>query len=315
MESKEFPFIYITVLIFNGAEWVVDCLQSLLKNNYPNYRILVIDNASKDDSINIINKFFPQVELIINETNIGFAAGMNLGIDYAVERGADYVFLVNQDTTFDANCLSDLVKVARMDKQFAILVPVQYRYGSDQLHEVFARWLSIQVGVSDLVSLKELLLPFYTVQEVLGAAMLIQLDALEVVGLFDKFYFAFFEETDLCRRMRFHGFQNVFCPRAYFWHDQKTSAKWKEYYMIRSHFIYILKDPFRRSVPRFLSIVYYFFKEFSKRIITKDVHLIKYLFQIAYEMKVNYMQIESRRVQDMTGYKGNLKMPAGLEDF
>ncbi len=145
--------------------------------------------------------------------------------------------------------------------------------------------------------------------------MLIQLDALEVVGLFDKFYFAFFEETDLCRRMRFYGFQNVFCPRAYFWHDQQTSAKWKEYYMVRSHFIYILKDPFREAVPRFLSIFYYFFKELLKRIITNDIHFIKYLFQIAYEIKLNYQQIESRRLQDMTGNKAKFKLPAGLSDL
>ena len=315
MKLKEFPFIYIIVLVFNGAEWLVDCLQSLLRNNYQNYRILVIDNASQDNSVNKVKKLFPQVELIVNETNIGFAAGMNLGISYALKRGADYVFLVNQDTTFDANCLSELVKVARMDEHFGILVPVQYRYGSDQLHEVFARWLSLQVGVSDSTSLKNLFLPFYKVQEVLGAAMLIPRKALEVIGLFDEYYFAFFEETDLCRRMRFHGFKNIFCPRAFFWHDQQPSVKWKEYYMIRSQFIYILKDPFRDFSLRFLSMFYYFFKELSKRIIFKDVHLIKYLFQTSYEMKVNHSQIESRRVQDMTGYRKKFLLPAVLSNF
>jgi GT2 family glycosyltransferase len=293
------PFVYVIVLTYNGARWLKNLLNSLIQSTYPNFNILVIDNCSLDDSVDIIKKYLPNVELILNDRNIGFAAGMNKGILYALSRQAEFVFLLNQDTILAPHCLEELVKVARQNPRNGILVPVQFRYGSDQLHATFQKWLALNVGVSDLQSLQRQDKTFFVVKEVLGPAMLISREAIEAVGTFDPYYFANFEETDLCRRLRFHRFFNALCPRAFFWHDENLFDESKEIPMMRSHFIFCFKDPYKNEVYRFLLATGVSLKNLSRIIFKKKYYLLKYSIKSLFEVFINIRHINKRRYQEI----------------
>lgn len=293
------PHVYVIILSYHGSLWLKNCLQSLLESTYTDYKILVIDNASHDDSVDIIRNDFPSVELLINDRNLGFAGGMNQGLRYAYARGAKYFFLLNQDTMVDPRCLQELVETANDNFQLGLLAPVQFAYGSRKLHEVFRRWLVLNLGVTEVTALQGLGKNFITVTEVLGAAMLLSRRALEAVGGFDSFYFACFEETDLCRRLRYHGFVNALCPQAVVWHDEDISDSAKEFFFLRSQTIFWLKDPFRGAISRWLWAAFSSLRNLLRIIYRKDVQLLKKYLVSQREILLNIPLINIRRAQEM----------------
>ena len=106
------PLVYIIILSWNGKADTVECLRSLELLEYPNHKLLVVDNASSDGTAEAVRKEFPGVELIVNERNLRFAGGNNVGIRWALRHGADYVLIINNDTEVTAEMVSELVRVA-----------------------------------------------------------------------------------------------------------------------------------------------------------------------------------------------------------
>jgi GT2 family glycosyltransferase len=300
------PSVYVIILCYNGEKWLEKCLNSLLQTTYSNFNILVIDNCSHDHSVDIIKKYLPGLELIVNDRNVGFAAGMNQGILYALNRQADYVFLLNQDTVVDPFCLERLEEVARHNPRIGILAPVQFSYASDQLHAIFQKWLTLNVGVSDLFSLQSQEKIFFVVKEVLGAALFISRKAIKTVGTFDPYYFTNFEETDLCRRMRFHGFYNALCPQAFFWHSENILDESKEIPLLRSYVVYCLKDPYRKGIHRVIMAMATFLKNIGRIIYKKKYHLLTLSLKSLLDIFLDINVINLRRYREMNADK-NIK--------
>ncbi len=303
----ETPLIYVVVLCHNDEKWLKNCLHSVINSDYSHLKILVIDNGSREKhAINLINNSFPNVELITNNLNIGFAAGMNQGIRYALRHQADYVFLLNIDTIVDSQCIRKLVEVSQEYNQLGMIAPVQFKYDSSGFHNVFQRWLALNVGVSDLNSLLDLKKEFIVVKEVSGAAMFLSSKALEAVGGFDPYYFIYFEETDLCRRLRFHGFFNALCPQAFFWHDENIFDESKEIPLMRSHVIFCLKDPYENDISRLMMALVISFKNIARIIYKKKYHLLKQSAKSLFDIFMDINIINQRRYQEIHA-KENMK--------
>lgn len=297
--------IYIILLSYNGKTWLINCIESLLLSNYPCFRILMVDNASTDDSVALVKKYFPQVELILNSENRGFAAGMNLGIKQALSSGADYVFLINQDTKVDVACLGELADVAYGDKGIGVLVPVQFKYGTTRLHTVFARWLKLNLGLDGEHLNGTNVKTYYEVKHASGAAMLVSLTAMKKVGLLDPIYFSYFEESDLCRRMRLHGFKIGLCPRAIFWHAEDESSHWKKLLLGRGHPIFWLKDPFKPLVVNITRAMIVLMDDFLRNLLKLEVKYLWFLSKVYLELMLNFQQIRKRRLAEIKGYNGS----------
>ncbi|MCX6811162.1 MAG: glycosyltransferase, partial [Candidatus Berkelbacteria bacterium] len=111
--------VCVIVLIYNGQQYIKDCFSSLLKINYPrnNCKILAVDNDSSDNSILFIERNFPSVAVIRNKKNYGFAKGNNIGIKWAIEKGFDYIYLLNHDTVVDRNFLGAAIGLAESDQK------------------------------------------------------------------------------------------------------------------------------------------------------------------------------------------------------
>jgi len=113
MAMETWPKVAIIVLNWNGWRDTIKCLESLQQITYPNYQIVVVDNGSTDDSVERLKAAYPDLSLIVTHKNLGYAGGNNIGIRYALEQGADYVLILNNDTIVEPNVLTVMVDVAK----------------------------------------------------------------------------------------------------------------------------------------------------------------------------------------------------------
>ncbi len=120
------------VLCYNGVELTFGCLESLQKQYYPDVEIILVDNGSQDGTIPIISERFPRALWIQNGENLGYALGNNKGIEYAFNRGAEAIILVNNDTRLHPNCISTLVNTQRGDPKIGILGPMVYTWDQNK---------------------------------------------------------------------------------------------------------------------------------------------------------------------------------------
>lgn len=217
------PKVSIIILNWNGLEDTVECLESLKKITYPNYDVVVVDNGSAGNDVRILReRFSDYVHIIENGKNYGFAEGNNIGMRHALTQGADYVFLLNNDTTVAPDFLGEMVNVGETDERIGVLGPKLYFYDEpDVLWEAGGRinwWLGsismyahgeVDVGQRDRVTETDLLS---------GAAMLIKRGLLDRISLLDASFFLGFEDYDFCIRAGKAGFKVVYVPSAKIWH-------------------------------------------------------------------------------------------------
>lgn len=247
---------YVIILNYNGRKWLEACLGSLRGTAYGNFSVLLVDNDSTDDSLALVREKFPEVGILLNESNLGFSEGNNRGIVQALEQGADYVVLLNPDTIVEPDWLSRLIEAGESDSSIGILGAVQLNYeGTD-----FNSWTDTAFPAL-LDELREPLTarPWIPVEWVEGACMAIKREAIERVGMLDPIYFAFYEEIDLCRRARFVGYQVALVPgsrirhyRGGMWQADAARSRERDYRCDRSQFIYNLTDP-QNTFPRNLT--------------------------------------------------------------
>src|SRR4051812_48555304 len=117
------PFVYIVLLNWNGWQDTLECMRSLYRMEYQNWHIVVVDNGSSNDSVERLKEIFPEVSIMETKKNLGFAAGNNVGIRDALANKADYVFVLNNDTTVSPNTISQFVEFAEKHPEAALMGP------------------------------------------------------------------------------------------------------------------------------------------------------------------------------------------------
>jgi GT2 family glycosyltransferase len=272
------PLISIVVLNWNGKEDTIACLESLERQEYPNFEIIVVDNGSADDSVETIRRDFPDVELIETGKNLGFGGGNNRGIKRAMEKGTDYVFLLNNDTVVDPGMLGHLVAAGENDTTIGILGPKIYYYsdprriwsiGGDNLFRDFL----LKFRRQGVMQLDRGQYDFDRgVAYLLSCALLIKREVVERVGLLDEDYFLCTDDFDFCHRAIEAGYKLLYVHRAKMWHKTGASTANKgysafiRYFIGRGSVIFMRKHGRWWQWPVFLglfwgSIVYALFRE------------------------------------------------------
>jgi len=122
------PKVFIIILHWKRQTEIVECLQSVFDQNYTNFEVIVVNNEVESDTIWSIKNKFKTIHLINNGCNLGFAKGNNVGIRYAIDRGAEFVWLLNNDTIVEKDCLSKLIVAAQEDNLVGMLSPIIYYY-------------------------------------------------------------------------------------------------------------------------------------------------------------------------------------------
>ena len=232
------PPVFTVILNWNGLSDTRECIKSLAQADYPNNRIVVVDNGSEaDEAAALRTELGDSIDLIESEVNLGFAGGANLGLRYGLDHGADYVLLLNNDTKVDAAFLSALVEAAEARSDIAAVCPKAYYYdepeviystgGSVNLWTAKAR--QIGRGQRDVGQFASTVQRDYAD----GVCILIPRRALETVGLLDEEYFAYWEETDWCMRAREKGLRCYYVPNAKIWHKAvRVQSPTSQYYFL-----------------------------------------------------------------------------------
>ena len=231
----------VTAVLLNWNRWsdTVACLASLQRQDYPDFNVLVVDNNSTDDSVTQIHAAMPDTELLQSGANLGFGGGCNVGIKRALADGADYVWLLNSDSTADPHALSALVVVAESNAAIGSVGSVLYEADARERIQLWGGGTvrlccgrsrhRLERGHLDFIS---------------GASVLLRGTALEAVGMFDTAaFFMYWEDTDLAFRLRRAGWQLAVAEESKVWHKQSASL---------GKGSTLLDDYFTRSGVRFL---------------------------------------------------------------
>ena len=218
------PTVWAVVVCYNGGPLLRKCLESLLRSTL-RVAVVVIDNGSTDGSIQLIQNEFPSVRLVLSPENLGFGRANNEGIQLALQRGAEHVFLLNQDAWVEPDALSHLVGLSRQRPELGIISPVHLNTDGSALDHGFANYLRADRCpgfISDLYVQR--LKDYYTLPFVNAAAWLLTRQCLEKVGGFNPVFFMYGEDVDLCHRVRFHGLGIGVVPRAMIYHARGRAA-------------------------------------------------------------------------------------------
>lgn len=203
--------IAVVIVTFNGGIWIRKNLNSLLNSNYP-IDIIVVDNASTDETITII-KEFKAIELIQNKSNLGFGKANNIGIDLALKKGTDAIFLLNQDTWIYENTISNLAEVLFENSNLGIVSPLHYAADEITFDENFNTYYHRFEKEEDSESLR--IVPFVN-----AAAWLVSKECFTKTGFFDPIFNHYGEDRNFCERVNYHGFKIGVVKNAVIYHDR-----------------------------------------------------------------------------------------------
>lgn len=275
------PLVYLVVLNWNGYTDTHECLESLKRLAYPNYRVLVVDSASSDDSPERIAAAHPEVELLRCSRNGGVTAGYNAGIRFALQNGAAYVVPMNNDLDCDPLFVTQMIATQRAHPGCGMVMPKIFYY--EERNRIwsagaYTRWMPTNIvmrgrkqqdGPKFASDVEIAFAP--------GCCMLLTRELAERV-VFDEGYFFYYEDWDFCVAVRQAGFRIIYSAGAHLWHKVSQSTKnspkplrwWevlgqscvryhRKYYNTRVLAIYVAWVVFRetvkgnlRSLPTFL---------------------------------------------------------------
>lgn len=218
--------IYVVIVSFNGMKWLENCLNSLLNSTIP-IEIIIVDNFSIDGTVNYIKSNFKNTILFEQKENLGFGKANNIGLAYALEHKADYVFLLNQDANVENNTIEKLINVARNNENYGIISPVHLDYSGNSLEYYFYKFMASSESksfYSDFVLTNEIK-NIYEVPFIQAAAWLLPIKTLKTIGGFDPIFFHYGEDDNYCQRVIFHNMKIGVVPRAFIKHDSNINPK------------------------------------------------------------------------------------------
>jgi hypothetical protein len=218
--------ITLLILNWNGKQDTLECLRSLESVQTPLFEVILIDNGSSDDSVETFRKEFPQHTLIANTENLGFAEGNNIGIRLALERGSDYILLLNNDTIVDPNFLTPLLETFEQFPKAGIVGGKLLLASQPETLDHFGGMWNPKTGVFDLVGLRENEASWQTPFEIdyaCGACMMVKAEVFLAVGLLEPRFFLIWEESDLAFRAKQASFLTLIAPKSCVRHKVSVS--------------------------------------------------------------------------------------------
>jgi GT2 family glycosyltransferase len=259
VENKmaQHPPVAIIILNWNGWRDTIACVESCHKLTWPNFRIIVVDNGSTDGSEAHLRRNLAEVEIIQSGANLGFAGGNNVGIRYALDAGAEYVWLLNNDAVADPEALTALVEEMEKDARVGIAGSKIYFHGEPRrLWFAGGLWEKGRLRVRqrganqlDHGQFNEAC----TTGSVSGCSMLVRSFSIRQIGMMEESFFLYWEDTEWCARAKERGYSVLFVPASCVWHKVSSSTvsnSFVQYYFyMRNGFFF-----FRRHDPLLLPL-------------------------------------------------------------
>lgn len=242
------PLLYVIVLSNGQHEDTEACLTSLLESDYQELGIILLHHSPEADYSDAIKRKYPQIQVICLAENLGYAGNNNIGIKAALDQGAEWLFILNNDTVLDRSCISSLVNVGRNSPAAGILGPLVYHFSEPDVIQSAGGMLG-KNWQSDHIGLNEADRGQYSavrrVDWISGCAILVRRSLVEQVGPLDPDYFLYWEETEWCLRAGRAGWETLHVPSAKLWHKgvkrDYQPKPYVTYYMTRNYLYTLAK--------------------------------------------------------------------------
>lgn len=239
--------VLVIIVSYNFERWMERCLGSLRQSVHP-VDTLVVDNCSKDRTVQLIQQNYPEVRLIQSKKNLGFGRANNIGMQIALREGYDFVFLLNQDAWIDAQTIGTLTKLSQEYPQYGILSPVHLTGKGDKPDQGFATYTGLKT-LDKLPGEPLVEAPFIN-----AAFWMIPTSVLRIVGGFSPLFYHYGEDKDYINRLRYHGYRMGYSPRVFGCHDREYREVTRHAFF-RSERVYLLSE--------YANVNYSYFKAFG----------------------------------------------------
>ncbi len=245
------PSVSIIILNYKGREDTLACLRSLEHLTYPQTHIILVDNDSGDGTPEAVRRAHPNVEVIETGANLGFTGGNNIGIRRALERGADYIMLLNNDTVAAPDMLDLMIEAMEADPAIGVTGPMIYYYSSPEIIWSAGGAIDWRRGTTYMIGVNEEDKTQFGVEPrpvdfVTGCCLLARRAVWEQVGLLDDQFFMYWEEAEWCVRAARAGYRIVHVPLAMLWHkislEQRGASTRTYYYMTRNRLLFLRRS-------------------------------------------------------------------------
>ena len=262
--------VLVLIPFYEDLEALTGCLESLRDADLGGADVLVVDDASGGGLAEQVRESFPEVELLVQQRNLGFAGTCNAGFELAIERGVEHILLLNQDTRIAPDMLVELAEVSRAHPGAGIVAPRTFSFvkGPDGRERVlyagsWSTWLPLRQRIPG-IERAEGPGPSEPVptDHAWGHGMWLRTSLLREIGGFDQAFPMYYEDLDLCRRARRAGYEILYAPKAVMWHDIVDGARasgsepWRWAHKVRSTAIFHRKH-FGRAGSLFLTPLTY----------------------------------------------------------
>lgn len=240
-----------TIIVnYNGQKYLPDLLGSIFSNppKTVEQEVIIVDNASLDNSLDWLEQNYPQVVILAQQANHGFAKGNNIGINYAINQECEYVFLLNSDTIVENGCLDKLMVAIQQDEHIAAVQPKILLWPLTDLvnsmgNVIHYLGFGYTFGHKSASDNHQSLMANHEVNYCSGAACLVKIAALKKTGLFNEEFFMYHEDLDLGWRFSLMGYKNALEPSAVVYHKYEFSRSIQKYYfMERNRFLTIFQN-------------------------------------------------------------------------
>ena len=268
--------IYIIILNYNQKRLTTECINSILNSTYVNYKILVVDNGSKDGSVEYLSKLFKgKIKIIINSNNYGFSKGNNIGIKYALEHGAEYLFLINNDTVLHERCIEILYDRAKKEKHYSFYCPKIFYHDNPEILWYAGGDINLRkpngvvhYGFNEKDSIKydkDREISFAT-----GCAIFCHRDTFFNNGMLTENFFIYSEDVDWSKRIQNARGIGLYVSNACMWHkvgqafSNDSNKQLKRIYLF-SRNRFIVQRNYRGILSTFIMILIYFSGKASRK--------------------------------------------------
>jgi GT2 family glycosyltransferase len=219
----EFPEVTIVVLNYNGKNHIHNCLDSIFGMNYPNFKVVVVDNASCDGSLSAVKHNFPKAKIVEYRRNHGFAKAYNMALE---EIESDFIVLLNNDVKVEPDWLNELMPYISGDDEISAVTPkMLFMQNTSAINaaggkcDIYGSGWNRGNGEKDNGQYEKVEEVFYAN----GGAVVIRKNAWKDVGSFDEQYFLYGEDLDWCWRARLKGYRILYVPNARIYHEWRAS--------------------------------------------------------------------------------------------
>lgn len=310
--------VYVIIVNWNGRSLLHDCLHSLKKQAYKNFRVVVVDNGSTDDSVGYVKRHFKDVKLITLSKNTGFSVANNIGIKWALKDGADAIALLNNDCEVHEDWLANQVEILKKNSDVGACASLLLY--QDDRHKINGLGLCLtHLGFASDDYCGHLYRDNCEPGETVGftgGACLIRALVFREIGFFDPFYFLYYEDIDFSLRIWQHGYKIVTVPSAIAYHKwAATSRKYPfkvRYLVTRNHIYFLCKFfPVNKifqiiavSVSRYAGYCWMFVRRRQFRLIFAVIlGFIRGLIQVPFvlakkDYSLTLLDVEDKIIQD-----------------